>query len=134
MDSDAFFLDSTMSIPELLSTHVPTDALTSDRTIFFGGNAPYNATRPCTGVFFVKNTRLARELLLDWWNRDFKSEKFFDQYALHDALYDNPSKRIQDGVFTAESLQFFANRTSLPIRHIWFKDEQVTFIFAIIPQ
>ena len=123
LDSDAFFADLNMSIPDLLAQYVPLEILASHRTMFFGNNAPFNYDKVCSGVFFIKNTPEARALLTYWWDKDSPRTNMahpYEQEALYDDLYNNASiSKMQDAIYMSPVLQFYEKRKELPIRHVW---------------
>lgn len=123
LDSDAFFADLDVSILDLFAKCIPWEVLNSDRTMFFGNNAPFNYDKVCSGVFFIKNTPAARTLLTYWWNKDSPHTNMahpYEQEALYDDLYNNASTSImQSAIYMSLVLQFYEKRKELPIRHVW---------------
>lgn len=121
-----------MSIPDLLGEYIPSEVLNSHLTIFFGGDAPYSYDKVCAGVFFIKNTPKAHNLLKFWWNKDSPGTNMAhpdEQQALYDDLYNNHSiSQMQDAIYMSPVLQFFEKRKKIPIRHIWSAAQEVSLL------
>lgn len=73
----------------MFTKYIHSEMLASHRTIFFGGDAPFDEDKVCSGVFFIKNTPEARDLLMYWWNKDSPHTNMahpYEQAALYDDL------------------------------------------------
>ena len=83
IDSDAFVRNTSLPLPALLRAYGGEPAAAGP-DVFFGWDSPYTLG-PNAGIFVVRNSAAARELLRVWWSLypgEFGVEHLFEQRAL----------------------------------------------------
>ena len=67
LDSDAFFSDTSVTIPNLIQQYVEPQDLSMGKTVFFSGDLPYRHDRVNTGVILAMAHPGTTSFLRGWW-------------------------------------------------------------------